>query len=400
MKYNISKAKKSNKIFPFYNGLSADIIFWPIISTLFLTTIKEINASQINSIISISILLSIFGCFFIIKLTNSIGKLNMIKIGNLFAILAIIIFILSRNYYQILIGYTLYQYSIILKSVDLVLLRNNLKFIGIEKDFFSYSSKGSLVYSLLSLTAAITSGFLFNINANLPLYVSLVFAIISFIMSHMLYEIPYLNKKSVDTKINFKFSSIIIIAFIIYMLFAGLNSVGQVNTKLLLQYEMALFLTSKKVVTTLAIIVFISRVARVISNVFSPKIYNKLKNKVIVISSMLLTFALSIILIGDFVGKGYLGVIIISFGFILLLMLKDPVENLLKDLLLSKSASKYHEKIMIYLMILRKTSEFLLGMIISVILLNFTLKYALLFMLLISIFMIIIVLRLYKLLKN
>ena len=44
------KINFSNKIYPIFYGLSADLIFWIAINTLFLTTVKHLNASQINTI--------------------------------------------------------------------------------------------------------------------------------------------------------------------------------------------------------------------------------------------------------------------------------------------------------------------------------------------------------------
>ena len=46
-KLNISKF---NKIFPWYNGLSSDLLFWVAIDTLFLTVVKKFNAAQIVSL--------------------------------------------------------------------------------------------------------------------------------------------------------------------------------------------------------------------------------------------------------------------------------------------------------------------------------------------------------------
>ena len=47
-KLNISKF---NKIFPWYNGLSSDLLFWVAIDTLFLTVVKKFKCSS-NSIIN------------------------------------------------------------------------------------------------------------------------------------------------------------------------------------------------------------------------------------------------------------------------------------------------------------------------------------------------------------
>ena len=41
--------KRFNKLFPWFAGLSRDLLFWVAIDTLFLTVVKKFTASQIVS---------------------------------------------------------------------------------------------------------------------------------------------------------------------------------------------------------------------------------------------------------------------------------------------------------------------------------------------------------------
>ena len=54
-----NKLKRFNKIFPWYDGLSGDLLFWVAIDTLFLTVVKNFTASQIVSLTSISMIINI-----------------------------------------------------------------------------------------------------------------------------------------------------------------------------------------------------------------------------------------------------------------------------------------------------------------------------------------------------
>ena len=44
-----------NKIYPWFARLSADLLFWVAIDTLFLTVVKGLNTSQIVSLTTISL---------------------------------------------------------------------------------------------------------------------------------------------------------------------------------------------------------------------------------------------------------------------------------------------------------------------------------------------------------
>ena len=68
-----NKLKRFNKIFPWYDGLSGDLLFWIAIDTLFLTVVKKFTAAQIVSLTSISM---------IINKNQKIETLNNILMNN------------------------------------------------------------------------------------------------------------------------------------------------------------------------------------------------------------------------------------------------------------------------------------------------------------------------------
>ena len=80
-KVNYKKLNRSIKIYPIFYGLSSDLIFWIAINTLFLTTVKNLSASEINSIEAISTIAGIFFQFVLVKIVRRIGNLNSVKLG-------------------------------------------------------------------------------------------------------------------------------------------------------------------------------------------------------------------------------------------------------------------------------------------------------------------------------
>ena len=97
----ISKEKRiktSLKVYPFYYGLSADLMFWAAINTLFLTVVKKFSAQEVNSLVSFSILISMVGYFIILKLIKKIGELNAVKIGNIMLLLSSVFITFLKTY--------------------------------------------------------------------------------------------------------------------------------------------------------------------------------------------------------------------------------------------------------------------------------------------------------------
>ena len=62
------KVVLSNKVHPFFSSLSDDLMFWAAINTMFLTTVKNLNASQISALSAIAIFSSIILQGFIFKI--------------------------------------------------------------------------------------------------------------------------------------------------------------------------------------------------------------------------------------------------------------------------------------------------------------------------------------------
>lgn len=69
-----------NKKFMWFSALSGDLLFWIAIDTMFLTYAKNMTASQILSLTSISTIFSIFIQIPILKIIKKTGNTNSVKL--------------------------------------------------------------------------------------------------------------------------------------------------------------------------------------------------------------------------------------------------------------------------------------------------------------------------------
>lgn len=399
----LSKEKRINismKIYPFYYGLSADLMFWAAINTLFLTVVKQFSASQVNSLVSFSVLISIISYFLILKLLKRIGTLNAIKIGNILLLLSSIFITFLKTYSGVLLGLTLYEIAFIFKSMDHVVLRKNLEVLNKENKFFNIETKGTLIYSIITMILSLISGFMFNINNYLPMYVCIFFCVLNCIISEFLYCEKDNDKLEKQKNNKLKFNKMIIFILLFYLLIYSIIENSQTNAKLMLQYNMEDFLSAQNVALILSFIIFISRVVRVLSNIVFNKIYHKVKSNLAIILNILLIISLVLILLGNFIRSGFVGIVIISLGFILLLLLRDPTENYGRTILLDNTPKKFHDEFSVYYGMSRKIGKFIISLIISIILLDLDIKYVFMFLLFISIITIFITSKITNKLQN
>lgn len=121
------KMKKFNKIFPWYDGLSGDLLFWVAIDTLFLTVVKQFNASQIVSLTTVSLMTCIALQIPLLKIIKKIGNTNSVRLGSLLMLISSILLTFGTKYAIIAIGRIVYEIAITFQNMANAILKNNLE---------------------------------------------------------------------------------------------------------------------------------------------------------------------------------------------------------------------------------------------------------------------------------
>ncbi len=393
----IERVEKSNKIYPIYYGLSSDLVFWIAINTLFLSTVKNLSAFQINSLTTISTILSIVLYFFASKIINKIGNITSVRLANLLLLLSSLLLTFSKSYFLLLLGQILYEFAFVFKAIDSVILIKNLKYLKKEEKYLEIKNKGTTIYSLITMIISLISGFLFNINPYLPMFICVFICTINLILSMFIVEADI--KEEPNTKTSVKISKLVVYIILIYGLLYGIIVIGQNNAKLFMQYRLNEVINIEKTAIILSFIVFASRLVRLISNLTFMKIYNVLKNKIIILMEFLLLVSYVLFVIGNFIRNGIIAALIMAIGFIIFLWLRDPIENLLTELLMKNTKVDEREQTIIYFQFFRKLTTFLLSMIATLILLKFEMVYIYGLFTIIVFMYIPLIINFYKLLK-
>lgn len=393
----IERVEKSNKIYPIYYGLSSDLVFWIAINTLFLSTVKNLSAFQINSLTTISTILAIVLYFFASKIINKIGNITSVRLANLLLLLSSLLLTFSKSYFFLLLGQILYEFAFVFKAIDSVILIKNLKYLKKEEKYLEIKNKGTTIYSLITMIISLISGFLFNINPYLPMFICVFICIINLILSIFIVEADI--KEEPNTKTSVKISKLVVYIILIYGLLYGTVVIGQNNAKLFMQYRLNEVVSIEKTAIILSFIVFASRLVRLISNLTFMKIYNVLKNKIIILMEFLLLVSYVLFVIGNFIRNGIIAALIMAIGFIIFLWLRDPIENLLTELLMKNTKVDEREQTIIYFQFFRKLTTFLLSMIATLILLKFEMVYIYGLFTIIVFMYIPLIINFYKLLK-
>ena len=395
-----NKINRTIKIYPIFYGLTADLIFWIAINTLFLTTIKNLSAAEINSIDTIGTAVGICFQFFLIKIVRKIGNIKSIRLGTILLFLSVVLNTFSTSYFGFLVAEICYVVGFVFKHMDNVILIKDLKYMNKSEEYVKLQTRGNTIYSFVTLVISLISGFLFNINPYIPMVICMIICFINILLTYLFYEAPIDYEKEETKNKKHNFTILILLMFILYGLFYSMIAIGQKNSKLFIQQDLQEFLTLDKVAIYMSVIIFISRVSRLSSNLVFLKVYNKLKNKTLLLLQILLIASFTLLLIGNFIGRNMIGIIIMAIGFFIFLLIRDPFDTYMRKTLFANSESKNHDKIINYITLSREICSLIYGIIVSAMLLNLNYVYVMTLLLILSSLFIVLIIKIYNLLEK
>lgn len=395
------KINKSIKLYPLFYAFSADLIFFVPIDTLFLTLVKGLNASQISTITMIGLLVCILSKGIVISTTKKIGNANSIKLGALMLLISSIIVTFGNSFISMIIYEIIKELAFMFLNMTSILLKNDLIALNKDNDYFLIKNKANVMYGIMTMITALISGYLFNVDRYITMYISIVVYFIVFLLSFVFYEakVEKPEQKNADKKV--KITSTIFLLILSNALFFSVIKLGQNNSKLFMQYDFQKILPIETVTYYITIIVFLSRVARIIGNVIFGKLYLKMKDKISTILTLLECMAFFLLIVGHFISFNFiLKVVIMSLGFFLILAIRDSFKVYIEDTALKITNPKEQKKILINIDVYGKLSRLLLNGIFTIILIKYELIVIEVILLLLSIFEIIINRKMYKQLQT
>lgn len=372
------KIKLINKIYPWYSGLSNDLIFYIAINTIWLAVVKCFSPSQITFLFTISSLFVILFQVPFLLIIRKIGNTASIRVGMLLLFIASIILTFSNNYLIFCIASILVEVAFIFKMMDGILLKNNLEYQNKSDEYIKVRSKSNFIYSVSTAIITLFVGLLFKVHQYLPMILGIIICLICFVFSCIIFDIDEKNSNVRlvcfnDSILKFIPNSLklFFLIFIFYGLVFGIIVVGQQNAKLLIQQYLFNFFDMEKVVSYVGFIVFISRFIRIITNYFYPKIYCVLKNKMSLLLTLFLILSTCLMLLGFYLDSLF----IMSLGFSFFPSLREPVKIYSQNFILETFDKEYHKDSLLYLFLAENIGKFLFSLISSYFLIGLPLQY-------------------------
>lgn len=198
---NIAKYRKQNqKLYKIYKMISWDLLFYYAISFLFLNQEKGLSTSQIIFADAFYPLFKLILQIPSTILIEKLGKRNSLILGNLsLAVYILIVMGLSNT-----LGYIIANIFCAIGFTIKGTAESNLLYDSIENTekrrtiFSKIDGFGSALYYYFDAITAVCSGFLFVVNAYIPMTLCLVCTVLSMLLSFQFKDIPTDSQASTD----------------------------------------------------------------------------------------------------------------------------------------------------------------------------------------------------------
>lgn len=401
-----NKLKRFNKIFPWYDGLSGDLLFWVAIDTLFLTVVKNFTASQIVSLTSISMIINILLQVPLLKIIHKIGNTKSVRLGSFLLLISSILLTFGKNYITIVIGKIFYEMAFTFQNMINAVLKNNLELQHTENEYIKYRTKANTIYAAVTMIISFVASIMFNINNYLPMIGCITFCVICFILSWYMVDYSKDNKNKLEKnketgKGKIKYTKIIIFILLSYGLCYPMVNSGQSNGKLFIQQELLKLYDVEKTSLVIGAILCVSRIVRLLSNIKFDKIHKKYEDKVGIMLPVGLLISLILMLIGYNVSNmPVMKFVIMGLGYVIILFIRDPFKVYMQDLALKNTDKNRQQTLLTTMELSRKIVRTIISLSFTTILLKYPMVLVISILTILSIIEIFVSIYLYKIIMN
>ena len=405
MEQNIKKINRSIKIYPLFASFTGDLIFFVPIDTLFLTVVKNFNASQIVSLTTVSLISCIALQVPLLKIIKKIGNTNSVRLGSMLLLVSSLLLTFGQNYIVVALGKVIYEIAFTFQNMANAVLKNNLELQNRNNEYIKVKTKSNTIYATVTMIISFIASLMFNLNNYLPMFGCITFCLICFVLSFYIVDYSKYNKIKEETKIKSKtkinYTKLIIVLIVSYGLFYPIVNSGQSNGKLFIQQELLLKFDVEKTALIIGAILCVSRIVRVVSNIAFNRIHSKYKEKVGVILPILLSISIVLMIMGSFIRNSImLKFGIMSLGYIIILFIRDPFKVYMQDLALRKVGKEGQQSLLTTMELSRKIGRAIMSLSFTMILVNNPMITVIAILFILSIIEILVSVKLYKLVIN
>ena len=335
----------NKKLFCLYQATSDDLMVWCWFDVLILSMNHGFSMTQISLLFSVSfwvaLAMKIPGNY----LAKKIKAGRSVLLSSVLFLSAALLLTFGGSLPVVIIGQSIYLIAGSFQEMSTVIVKQAAERDPVHVDYMRIMSVTGAIFSVVSLFAAIFMTRLYNINQDLPMYICVGFCISSCIMAYFVskyYEED--EEESKDTRREVlpglkirTFDRTTLCCLFLSILFMVIFTVSGNNLKIMIENDLSVLTDKSRTVFLFSMILLVSRVVKIISNLL---LYHRRNRKNNIEKDFSIVVVL-VVLIGVFAFAGRWGnarfaVILAVAAFMIRVLAFDPFRFSIYDFMLKR----------------------------------------------------------------
>lgn len=198
--------KNNMKLYPIYEMFGLDFMFYYAIELLFFTQIKELPVANVVLLDSFFAIFSIISQFIVIFIINKIGKKRGLLLGNVLNLIQLLLIVSGNNFVIFIFAKAISAIGFGLKKItESTFLNSTIPETKRKGEIFTkIDGKGYAKYSYFKSITTLISGFLFEVNPYIPMFLCILCLAITIIIARNFKEVeePEIKQDNAQVKIS------------------------------------------------------------------------------------------------------------------------------------------------------------------------------------------------------
>lgn len=375
------KVKRALKLYPFYEAVSGDLLFFSVIQTLFLTLVKGFSAAQLATIILLTDIVDLALEYPTYRVIRKIGNSRAGVIGGIMPLIGIVMITVGESLPMITGGMVFFISAGNFQSMAGAAAKNNMMLLGEKEEYTSLFAKSNTIYSALSMVSVILIPFLFSINRYIPSVLCIITCVTVVIISFLIFD--YSEDREVLTHSKEHREPLVKIGkghwilLVVFCLFFCSGAVFTSNTEVFLSNLLKELFYDEKTIFIYGIVLWAARLIRLCSNIFLKTILEKLKERVFVLAAVTMLFAFFAVGISSLLfSQTIVPIIIAGFAYVAVKgFLWDPTRTFLRMSAVDTNSKKKQQTMLVLLNAGQSVVSILMDLVVVSILKIFALEY-------------------------
>ena len=341
-----SRKRRFNKtLFCLYQSTSDDLMFWCWFDVLILSMNYGFSMTQISLLFSVSFWAALAMKLPANALAKKLGAARCVLLSAALFLSAALLLTFGSTFAVAVVGQSIYLAAGSFQEMATVIAKKAAERDPAHVDYMQLMSTTGVIFSVISLIGAVSMSRLYEINKNLPMYICIGFCLNSCVLAYFISKydeedtkesqrtrhetLPGMKMRSFDkTTRSCLFLSV---------LFMVIFYVSGDYLKIMLENDLSAVTDSGRTVFLFSMILLLSRIVKIVSNLLLYAGRNIKIGQERVISFVVI----GVVLISSFGvlskwGSGYYGIILAASAFLIRVIVFDPFRFSIYDFMLKR----------------------------------------------------------------